>query len=456
MNKPFDFYKEVLDEVPAYNAYMTKYLQEHPSLTISEFSDIPLLTKKDYLLEYPIEDLCKRGDFANIHFIGSSSGFSKSGSVFWPKCPADELDYMTGLEAMLRNCYQIDTKRTLIFCCMALGTWIGGMTITSTLRVLSAQGRNPITVATPGLNLQEAVEIYSRFHTNYEQTLWITNPSNINLIYALIKRKGIDFAPASNFFPVVGEYYTESFREKVATNFGHSPDAPFVVWTGYGSADTGDLGAETEATIKLRKHIRSRADLNTTLFESDDTPMILQLADKGYVEIIDNQIVVTKNQLIPIVRYNTGDCGGLLTKTDLQKYNIPTELFDELPEKMIYVFGRATDNIIFYGTNLNVVSINEYFQSLDESFGYGGLFQVQPTDIAGVTYFRFTVYTSDSENKELQSKYYNELVNFLKAQSNEFTTKYDNLSKSLGEPLISVELADLSRLNGNVKHKFII
>ena len=68
MNKPFDFYKEVLDEVPAYNAYMAKYLQENPSLTISEFSDIPLLTKKDYLLEYPIEDLCKRGDFANaIH-----------------------------------------------------------------------------------------------------------------------------------------------------------------------------------------------------------------------------------------------------------------------------------------------------------------------------------------------------------------------------------------------------
>jgi hypothetical protein len=45
---------------------------------------------------------------------------------------------------------------------MALGTWIGGMTI-SQHRVLSTQDRNKITVATPGLNLQEAVEIYSDF-----------------------------------------------------------------------------------------------------------------------------------------------------------------------------------------------------------------------------------------------------------------------------------------------------
>lgn len=457
MKEPFDFYKELLVEVPAYNDFINNYFKNNPSAKIDSFSDIPLLTKKSYLLEYPIEDLCRKGDFNKIHFIGTSSGFSKSGSVFWPKRPEDELDYMNGLENMLRNHYNIDSKRTLIFCCMALGTWIGGMTITSTLRVLAAQNRNKITVSTPGLNLQEAVEIYSRFHNNYEQTLWITNPSNINLIYALIKRKGIDFKPGSNFFPAVGEYYTESFREKIAKDFGHPTDTPFVVWTGYGSADTGDIGVETESTINLRKYFKKNPELNKSIFDSDDTPMLLQLAESCFVEIIENQIIVTKDQLVPLIRYNTGDNGGLLDKKFLIEKNIiPEELRNSLPEHMIYVYGRATDNIIFYGTNLNVVSINEHFLSLPANFQYSGLYQVKPVDKEGVTYFRFTIFTSDYKNSGLQKQYYDELVQFLKNQSNEFATKYVNLSNSLGESLISVELADISRLSGNVKHKFIV
>lgn len=453
MKNPLDFYNDTITSVPAYRHFIEHHF---PGKTFNRFEDIPLLTKKNYLLEYPVEELCCKGEFEKIHFIGSSSGFSKSGSVFWPKRPEDELDYMNGLEDMLRSCYQIDKKRTLIFCCMALGTWIGGMTITSTLRVLSTKGRNKITVTTPGLNLQEAVEIYSLFHAGYEQTLWITNPSNINLIYALIKRKEVEFKPASCFFPVLGEYYTESFREKVAENFGHLPSEPFVVWTGYGSADTGDLGVETASTIRLRKYIRDNSELNKELFGSDDTPMILQLAGHGYVEIIDHQIVVTKDQFIPLVRYNTGDCGGLLSKSELKGKNIPVPVFESLPEKMIYVFGRATDNIIFYGTNLNVMNINAHFNSLPAGFNYSGLFTVRPENAGGVTYFRFTVFTSGNQSDELKNRYYDELVGFLKNQSNEFATKYVNLTNSVGENLISVTLDDITNLNGKVKHKFII
>ncbi len=453
MDSPLDFFYDTLKNVPAYR----HFIERNSSLnSLSGFEKIPLLTKKNYLLEYPIEELCRKGDFDKIHFIGSSSGFSKSGSVFWPKRPADELNYMNGLEEMLRSCYQIDQKKTLILCCMALGTWIGGMTITSTLRVLSTQDRNKITVATPGLNLQEAVEIYSRFHSNFDQTLWITNPSNINLIYALIKRKGIDFKKGSHFFPVVGEYFSESFREKVAENFGHTLSEPFVVWTGYGSADTGDLGVETKSTIKLRKFIEKNESLKKELFDSQETPMILQLADHGYVEIVDRQIVVTKDQLIPLVRYNTGDCGGLLCKSQLSGKNIPNELVDSLPEKMIYVYGRATDNIIFYGTNLNVVNINAHFNALPTEFNYGGLFQVRSENEGGIIYFRFTIYTCDNQSEELKNHYYQELVDFLKSQSNEFAAKYTNLTESVGEPLISITLDDITHLNGKVKHKFII
>ncbi len=450
---PEHFYKDVFLKVPAYRDFMGK---ECKSLDIP-FNELPLLTKKNYLLEYPIKELCWNGSIGNCHLIGSSSGFSKSGSVFWPKRPEDEQDYIFSLEKMLSQNYGIDKKRTLILCCMALGTWIGGMTISSALRVLASQGKLPVTIATPGLNLSEAVEIYSRFHEEFEQTLWITNPSSINIIYALLKRKGIDIPAHSNYFPVVGEYYSEDFRENIAEKFAFDADESYVVWTGYGSADTGDLGVETKPTIALRKFINRNKPLSKKIFNTSDTPMILQLAEGPFVEIIDGQIVVTKDQLVPLVRYNTGDEGGILLKNDLLGYpEIPLDILMLLPEKMIFVFGRASDSIIFYGTNLNVKTIHQFLLSLNATYGYAGLFQVKLIEEDGVVLYHFTVFANDFANEKLRKEYSELLIDFLKKQSLEFSAKYTNISSSLGQELITVSLDDIGKMEGNVKHKFIV
>lgn len=451
-----NFYRKVVNSVPAYQKEVENHKLINVIDEIKALAQLPILTKSNYLLKYSHEELSWPDQNDKIHFIGSSSGFSKSGIVYWTKRPEDELDYMEAIEKMLRENYQIDHKKTLIFCCMALGLWIGGMMITSTLRVLAMKGRNNITVVTPGLNLKEAVDIYEKFHDKYEQTLWITNPSNISIITALINKKKINYKPGSNFFPVVGEYYSETFREKVAKDYGHSTDSPFVVWTGYGSADTGDIAVETEATIRFRKYFYINPELNKCLFRSNETPIILELSDKVFVEIIEDQIVVTKDQLIPLVRYNTGDCGGFLEKEfTVNCFNIPDEISKDLPERMLYVFGRATDNIIFYGTNLNLLSINNHFLSLPEEFKYSGLFQVKEMLIDELTHFHFTIYSEDYNNSLLSKMYYNELIQFLKSSSSEFETKFINLSSSVDKPLITLQLEDATQIDVKVKHKFL-
>jgi len=453
ISEPDLFFKEVFEKVPAYKEFVLK----SGTSSNTAFNNLPLTTKKNYLLENKIQDLCWNGELGNCHLIGSSSGFSKSGSVFWPKRPEDEAGYIQSLEKMLSANYRIDTKHTLILCCMALGSWIGGMTISSALRMISTEGRLPVTIATPGLNLSEAVEIYSRFYSQFEQTLWITNPSSINVIYSLIKRKGIRIPEKSNYFPVVGEYYPENFRENISQKFGFGPGEPFIVWTGYGSADTGDLGVETKASIALRKFIHQDKGLSVKMFQTEDTPMILEQAPGPYLEIIDNQIVVTKNQLIPLVRYNTGDEGGLLLRKDLSAFpEIPAELIEQQNERLMYVFGRASDSIVFYGTNLNVKNIHNYFLSLSEKYGYAGLFQVQPKNVDGVAVYHFTVYVNELSNDGVQEEYKKFLLLFLKGQSREFSAKYENISQSLGRDLITVSIDDIASLEGNVKHKFIL
>lgn len=450
---PKQFFKEVFQKVPAYKDFMLK----NGGNSESRFESLPLVDKKNYLLTYPIQELCWNGSIESCHLIGSSSGFSKTGSVFWPKRPSDEAEYVQSIEKMLSENYGIDKKRTLIFCCMALGTWIGGMTLTSALRILASQGKNPITIVTPGLNFGEAVEIYSRFYSNFEQTLWITNPSSINIILALLNHKGVSIPAKSNFFPVVGEYYSEVFRENISSKFGFSKDEPYVIWTGYGSADTGDLSVETAATIALRKFIHRNRNLSEKIFNTSDTPMILDVAPDPFIEIINNQIVVTKDQLVPLVRYNTGDEGGLLYKKKLKElHEFPKEIIEPLRDKMIYVFGRASDSIIFYGTNINVKNIHNYFLSLPEKYGYDGLFQVKPVESEGVTSYDFKIFVHDFSNEALRKLYSEMLIEFLKKQSLEFSAKYTNLTNSLGRELISVHLDDITGIEGKVKHKFIV
>jgi phenylacetate-CoA ligase len=254
---------------------------------------------------------------------------------------------------------------------------------------------------------------------------------------------------------VIGEYFSEGFREHVAERFGHPKDAPFCVFTGYGSADAGGLGDETEATIALRKFIFHRPELSQALFGTRDTPMLLNPMPGVELECIDGRIVVTKDLAIPLIRYDTGDAGGLLLRERLKDIaGLPAELIAALPETVLYVFGRASDAIIFYGTNLMIQDINRHFLSLPQAFGYGGLFEVRPCQRDGITTFAFTVYAHGDEAR--REAYSDSLITFLKGHSLEFAAKYDPLCASLGEPLITVALADPATLPARTKHRFIV
>jgi phenylacetate-CoA ligase len=449
--EPLTFFQAVREKVPAY----ADFCRFRGTAQQPPWQDVPLLDKQGYLLRFPMASLCWNGSLADIHLLGASSGFGKSGALLWPKRPADEQQYLEAVEAMLRTHYQIEQKKTLVLVSLAFGLWIGGMQIAAAIRTLAGQGRYGIVCATPGLNLAEAVEVFAQLAEHVDQTLIITNPSNINIFLALFRQRQLPVDRGSISFPVVGEYFSEGLRQRVARAFGHEQDAPFCVWTGYGSADTGDIGMETEPVIRLRQYLFSRPELSSRIFGTTDTPMLFETTPKAFVEIIGEDIVVTKDQLIPLVRYNTRDRGGLLTRAGLQGM-IPEQLLPALPEQLLYVHGRSDDSIVFYGTNLRVGDINDFFLSLDAAYGYGGLFQVAMAEEDGVALFRFTVFTDQYRNEELADRYRQALLGYLLAGSHEFKIKYDHLSAVVGARLLQVSLGDIKSLQGNLKHKFIL
>lgn len=448
---PHQFAKQIWEHVPAYQSTVGKTF---PAC----FEELPLINKHNYLLSFPMEQLCRPGSLDEIHLIGASSGFSKTGAVFWPKRPCDEKDYIRSIEDLFVNAFHIDQRKTLCLECLAFGMWIGGMQLATAIRMIGLTEKYRFTIATPGLDLRTAVEVIEAYHERYEQIMIITNPSNIPIITALLHSRlsTLDsrLFQGKVYFPVVGEYFSESLREHVCAEYGHSLDRTEVLRTGYGSADTGEVSFETERAIRIRKFFSHHPALSKQLFGTEDTPMMLEFNPSAYVEIIDHHIVVTKDQFIPLVRYDTNDCGGVLHREDLRGI-VPDELLNPMPEQWMYVMGRADNAVIFYGTNLMIGEIQQFLLGLDKAEGYGGLYTVHENVNKDISSFEFVVYTRGEQHADA-TRFKTLLVDFLCGNSNEFAFKYHNLSKSFDIPLITVRTADISTLEGNLKHRFII
>lgn len=419
-----------------------------------DFSHLPIINKQSYLLSYPAGSLCLPGSMDTVHLIGASSGFSKTGAVYWPKRPADELGYIQSIEGMFIDNYQIDRKSTLCIECLAFGMWIGGMQIATAIRQIGLSGNYHFTIATPGLDLKAAVNVIKEFSEGYDQLLIITNPSNIPVISSILRNEDVRLKPGSVYFPVVGEYFSEAMRERICRKFGHPEDATGVLWTGYGSADTGAVSCETEASIRLRKWFSHHPEKSLEVFGTEDTPMILEINPDCVLEIIDGHIVVTKDQFIPLVRYDTNDRGGMLERERLRAI-VPGGLLDALPERIMFVYGRVDNAVVFYGTNLLVTDIQNKLLSLSEEEGYGGLFTVHVDSRDDISTLEFVVYTQGAEHSG-SDRFREIIIDFLCSNNAEFGFKYRSLAKSIDIPLISVTTGDISALSGNLKHRFII
>ena len=151
--------------------------------------------------------------------------------------------------------------------------------------------------------------------------------------------------------------------------------------------------------------------------------------------------------------YNTKDAGGLLKRSDVQGF-VPEELCNALPESMIYVFGRADNAVIFYGTNLIINNIQEHLLSLPAAMGYGGLFTVREDNSDGISSFDFNIYVAPEHSSA--ETFLSGLLDYLCRSSAEFNIKYQNLSKSAPRPLITVRLTPVSEAPVGTKHRFIV
>ena len=141
----------------------------------------------------------------------------------------------------------------------------------------------------------------------------------------------------------------------------------------YGTADNGPMASETPISNLINRNSCKKLSLFNYIFGSiNKTPTLAQFNPLFInFECVDEDIVLTGNNEIPLVRYSVGDHGGVYSYKEmiaiLEKHNINiiTEakksgiinVLNELP--FVFVFERSDFSVTLFGLQIYPEVIRE-------------------------------------------------------------------------------------------------
>ncbi|HEX5323637.1 MAG TPA: hypothetical protein VFW40_07620 [Capsulimonadaceae bacterium] len=352
-------FRETAAEVPAYHAFLKEnHVDPKAIVSFADLQKVPPVTKKNYVLRYPLKDLCRNGDLAGQEMVAVSSG-STGKPTFWLRSLKDELGVAVRFEQIFHDSFKAQSRSTLAIICFALGTWVGGMYTANCCRHLAAKGY-PITVVTPGNNKEEIYRVMQDLAPLYEQVVLLGYPPFVKDVIDTGIQRGIAWNHHRIRMVFAGEVFSEEWRtllgERVGIDDTCSGSASL-----YGTADAGVLGNETPTSIGVRRFLASRPDAARQLFGESRLPTLVQYDPcHRFFEAQDGRLLFSGDNGIPLVRYNILDTGGVLGYSEMMRFLAdhgfdppqPSMPANGRPLPFAWVFGRSDFTVSYFGANV--------------------------------------------------------------------------------------------------------
>jgi len=370
--------------VPAYQQFLAGHqITVSEVRKFSEFQQLPLMTKKDYILSYPLSERCYQGKLDDTEMIAVSSG-STGTPIVWPRAIQHELDVATRFEHIFKESFQADTHSTLAVICFALGTWVGGIYTANCCRYLSLKGY-PVTLVTPGNNKDEIFRVINDVGNEFDQVVLLGYPPFIKDVIDTGISRNIDWSQFNIKMVFAGEVFSEEWRDLVCLRAGaQNPclDSASL----YGTADAGVLANETPLSITLRKLFSRYPQAARELFGESRLPTLVQYDPLSrFFETHDDTLVVTGDNGVPLVRYHIADKGGIVSHDDMLWFirehagEPDLEILNKssAPLPFVYIFGRADFTVSFFGANIYPENISVGLEQSDIHRWVTGKFVLQ-------------------------------------------------------------------------------
>jgi phenylacetate-CoA ligase len=346
--------------VPAYKEFLHKEgIEPHKIHSFADFTHVPPVNKYNYLRSYSLSELCWDGKIAPASIISSSSG-STGKPFLWPRGEAQEFEGALYHEIIFRQFFSIDKHNTLFINCFAMGTWVAGTFVLSSIERLTAKGYPIISIA-PGIDREVALSLFTQLAPQFDQIIIAGYPPFIKDLLDAGAKQGIPWRKHRIKLLFAAEGFSEQWRKHVHKIIGASDDLTTSI-NCYGSADATLLAHETPLTIAIRQFSLNKPSLRRDIFTDDRLPTLAQYDPRlKYFEAIDGQLLFTSRSGLPLIRYQIGDDGGVHTYEkmddilDHHGYSMEklltsqnrTEFLWKLP--FVHVFGRADLTVSLYG-----------------------------------------------------------------------------------------------------------
>ncbi len=361
--KAVSLFHEVANRVPAYKDFLKKYgINPKTIKSYPDFQNVPPITKENYVLAYPLQDRCYDGDPTQTHAFSASSG-SSGEPTFWPRGLDQEIEGAKMHELLFEHVYSVPSQKTLLVNAFGLGNWIAGMFTHNSTYLTRLHGHN-LTLASPGYNQEEVFKVIKQFSPYYDQTILVCHPPILKIMLEAGLEQGINWKKLNVKFLGAGEGFSENWRDFLLKLAGQSDPLRTIINI-YGSADCGLMGFETPLSIAIHRETNTNHELNRRLFASERNPYLYQFDPTlRFIETVDNQIVMTMDAVMPLIRYNIHDHGNTLSYAfalevmaefapdflkQLEQEQVDTQQW-HLP--FVYIFGRDQFMTTLYGVNI--------------------------------------------------------------------------------------------------------
>ena len=355
-----ELFHAMATRVPAYQKFLHKHHVDPKAIrTYEDFvMHVPLIDKENYLSQYPLADLCMDGNVFYNGMISVSSG-STGVPFFWPRgAEQDKVD--TEMLAHIYDAFEMNTKKTLLVLSFSLGTWIAG-TLLMISSVHYAEAGNPVSVLTPGIEKANAIDVIKRLADNYDQIVLGGYPPFAKDLIEEGTREGIDWSKYHTRLIMGGESFSEEWRDYVLEML-NSKNPYFDSSNIFGAADVGIVGYETPLSILVRRGYNQNPVIAAELFGTEVLPSLVQFdPTQRHFEKVGDELVVSSNSGIPLVRYNLKDTGGILSHNDATvaiadwleqsapEANVKLDM-NSLP--FVYLNGRKNFTVTIYSVNV--------------------------------------------------------------------------------------------------------
>lgn len=358
-------FHQAAQRIPAYKDFLKKNrITPDKIRTWKDFQLVPPVTKKNYLRNYPLRQLLWDGSLKEPMVFTATSG-STGEPFYFPRNRQLDWQYSIIIEQFLRNSSYGATTPTLVIVGFGMGVWIGGLITYQAYEMATRRAGIPASIITPGVNKEEIFSALKRLAPNFQQVILVGYPPFIKDIIDEAPAHGIDIKKLNLRIMSAAEAYTETFRDYIVQK-GGVRNVYRDVLNVYGSADIGAMATETPFTIFTRRLATQHRPFFERVFGSiNKTPTLAQYNPLFITfEAVDDEVLLTGQNQLPLVRYAIGDNGGVRTPEEIRsmaeaegidfdkaaRAEKLSPYFTNLP--MVYVYERKNLSTTLYGINI--------------------------------------------------------------------------------------------------------